>query len=430
MSASPLTNAHRLLAEAFDELAAAAESGATTDDELLAALRLCEGAARRLDRAAVRVVAVLSRRGAFADRGYKSAVKAVADLLGCEQFEARRRVVAAEHVCPRVGLDGTVLPPRLAATAEAFDAGRASLRHVEVIARVLGSAAANRLAPDVWAGAEAVLAEKAGEYVPCQLQAWGAELVEKLDQDGAEPDDRPPAPVNELTVTRFAGKPGGTIKGRFEDAALFDAVATVIDAHAKPLTGDDHRSASQRQAEALADVCAQALDRGDVPECGGRRPHLNVLIRLEDLENRARAAVLDFGGKLSAESLRLLTCDAAVVPIVMNGAGQPLDVGRATRTVPDGLRRAVAARDRGCAHPGCDRPPSWCEIHHVVPWEQGGPTSLENLVMVCRAHHRQHHVTDWIIRIRDGLPEFIPPVWIDLEQRPRRKPLPHLLVTT
>jgi Domain of unknown function (DUF222)/HNH endonuclease len=164
----------------------------------------------------------------------------------------------------------------------------------------------------------------------------------------------------------------------------------VIDAYAKPLTAEDTRGAPQRQAEALADVCAYALNHGDVPECGGRKPHLNVLIRLADLENRACGAMLDFGGKLSPHSLRMLACDAAVVPIVMNGAGQPLDVGRATRTVPDGLRRAVTARDRGCAHPGCDRPVSWCEIHHVVPWEDGGPTSLDNLVMLCKAHHVRH----------------------------------------
>ncbi len=104
----------------------------------------------------------------------------------------------------------------------------------------------------------------------------------------------------------------------------------------------------------------------------------------------------------------------------MNGKGQPLDVGRATRTIPDGLRRAVAARDRGCAHPGCGRPPSWCEVHHIVPWEYGGETRLSNLAMLCRVHHRQIHSTDWIVRIRDGLPEFIPPAWIDPEQRPRR----------
>jgi 5-methylcytosine-specific restriction protein A len=111
-----------------------------------------------------------------------------------------------------------------------------------------------------------------------------------------------------------------------------------------------------------------------------------------------------------------------VVPVVFDGAGQPLDVGRLTRSIPDGLRRAVTARDRGCAHPGCDRPPSWCEIHHVLPWEHGGPTALGNLVMLCKAHHRQIHTTDWAVRLRGGLPEFIPPPWIDAEQKPRTRP--------
>ena len=165
---------------------------------------------------------------------------------------------------------------------------------------------------------------------------------------------------------------------------MFDAIATVIDAHARPLTADDDRSAGERQAEALAEVCGYVLDHGDVPECGGHRPHVNVLIRLEDLENRARAGCLDFGGPVAPESLRMLCCDARVVPIVMNGQGQPLDVGRATRTIPDGLRRAVAARDRGCAHPGCGRPVSWCEVHTATAWEHGGETKLSNLVMLCR----------------------------------------------
>nr|AKG47143.1 endonuclease [uncultured bacterium] len=155
---------------------------------------------------------------------------------------------------------------------------------------------------------------------------------------------------------------------------------------------------------------------------GGGRLHLNVHIDLTDLEHRARSAMLDFGGRLSPEALRMLACDAAVVPIVMNGAGQPLDVGRATRTIPDGLRRAVTARDRGCAHPGCDRPPSWAEIHHILEWEDGGPTRLDNPVMLCRVHHRLMHYSGWNVRIRDGLPEFIPPRWIDPDQVPRRNP--------
>jgi len=216
------------------------------------------------------------------------------------------------------------------------------------------------------------------------------------------------------------------LKGRFDDPALYDAIATLIDAKSAPRTGDDERSAAQRQAEALAEVCGYVLDHGDVPETGGRRPHLNVIISLEELEGRARAAMLDFGGRLSPEALRLLACDAAVVPIVMNGAGQPLDVGRAKRTIPDGLRRAVAARDRGCAR--CGKPPSWCEVHHIVEWESGGETALSNCVMLCRPCHRLIHFTDWMVRLRDGLPEFIPPAWIDPDRQPRRKPQPHLLI--
>jgi 5-methylcytosine-specific restriction protein A len=291
-----------------------------------------------------------------------------------------------------------------------------------VISRVLGSPAARRLAPEVWAGAEVELAAHTERYTPAELLEWGTRLVDTLDQDGPEPDDRPPDPVNELHLQRFRGRPGGSLKGHFDDAAMYDAIAAVVDAHARPTAADDRRSPGERQAEALADACGYVLDHGDVPACGGRRPHLNVLVRLEDLENRARSACLDFGGGLSPESLRMLCCDAAVVPVVLGGKGQPLDVGRSTRVIPDGLRRAVAARDDGCAR--CGRPESWCEIHHVIPWEQGGETSLANTTMVCRACHRLIHHAGWDVKLVAGRPEFYPPPWIDPLRRPRRRPPP------
>jgi 5-methylcytosine-specific restriction protein A len=162
----------------------------------------------------------------------------------------------------------------------------------------------------------------------------------------------------------------------------------------------------------LAEVCGYALTHAPaavVPESGGFRPHLDVLVRLEDLEDRCRSAVLDFGGAVTPGELRALACDAAVVPIVLDGRGQVLDIGRLTRTVPDGLRRAVAARDLGCAHPGCDRPGSWCEIHHVQPWAQGGETKLDNLVLLCKVHHRILHAdSGWTVRVPDGLPGVRP----------------------
>ncbi|MBN9100982.1 MAG: DUF222 domain-containing protein [Pseudonocardia sp.] len=416
MSTSRLAPASRLLTEAVDALGAAAES----DTELLAALTVGEGARRRLDRLTVHAVATLQRRGAFGERGYRTAAAALTDLLSCDWAEARRFVVAADQVCDRVGIDGAALPPLLPATAAMFEDGRASTRHVEVVAKVLGTDAAGRLSPSTWAEAETVLAARIPDLTPSHLLAVGTALIDALDEDGAEPDDRPRPSVNELHIRRHRGAPGGKITGRFDDAALFDAVATAIDARSTPVTGDDERTAPQRQGEALADICTQVLTHGDVPECGGRRPHLSVIIRLEDLETRARSATLDFGGTVSPESLRMLACDAGVVPIVMNGRGQPLDVGRLTRVVPEGIRRAVAARDRGCAR--CGRPPSWCEIHHVLPWENDGETSVENCVMLCRVCHRLMHHSEWQVRITDGRPEFIPPGWIDPDRRPRLRP--------
>ena len=425
MSTGPVADAYRLLVEAVDALEAAT-GVAATDEDLVSVLPLCAGVSRRLDRITVAATATLDRRGTFTERGYSSSTLAVADLLGCERSDARRVSTAAEYVHARIGLDGTELPPMLPATAGRFAEGAIGLDHIHVIASVLNSGAARRVDPDKLACAESAIAEQACLCTPRELRAWATRLIERLDEDGPEPDDDLPRPqVNELKITPNRTGSGGRISGRFDDAALFDAVATAVDAAAAPRDGLDCRSVGERQAEALAEVCAYSLERapsGVVPEAGGRRPVLNVLVTLDDLQRRARAAVLDFGGTVSPEALRMLACDAGVVPIVMNGAGQPLDVGRVKRTVPDGLRRAVAARDRGCAHPGCDRPPSWCEVHHIVAWESGGATSLDNCVMLCKVHHRLLHHTEWLVSIRDGLPEFLPPQWIDPEQRPRRQP--------
>lgn len=117
---------------------------------------------------------------------------------------------------------------------------------------------------------------------------------------------------------------------------------------------------------------------------------------------------------------------------MLNTDGVPLDVGREHRLVTPDLRAALVARDRGCAFPGCDKPPSLCEAHHIIPWWAGGPTSLDNLVLLCPHHHRRvepsrawHPGHDdphrWQIRLgTDRLPEAIPPHGWDPDRRPRR----------
>jgi hypothetical protein len=93
--------------------------------------------------------------------------------------------------------------------------------------------------------------------------------------------------------------------------------------------------------------------------------------------------------------------------VVMAAGSEPLDVGRRTAVVSPALRRAVVLRDHHCRFPGCDRPPAWCDAHHVRHWADGGSTSLENLLLLCRRHHRLVHARrGFDVQIVDGEPTF------------------------
>jgi hypothetical protein len=148
-----------------------------------------------------------------------------------------------------------------------------------------------------------------------------------------------------------------------------------------------------------------------------------VTVDYQFLTQALGAAVTDTGQRLSAATARRLACDARILPVVLGGAGQILDVGRARRLASGPLRRALHIRDRGCAFPDCDRPPRWTDAHHITAWTDGGATNLDNLVLLCGYHHRLiHHPTaGWRIRLgTDRHPDFIPPASIDPHRRPRR----------
>ena len=107
-------------------------------------------------------------------------------------------------------------------------------------------------------------------------------------------------------------------------------------------------------------------------------------------------------------TLRMISCDASIIPAVLNSKGEPLDVGRAQRAFPASIRRAVILRDGGCAYPGCNMPHIYSEIHHIQHWQDNGPTSLENAVMLCRYHHTVIHQADVLVRLSDQhFPEFL-----------------------
>ena len=169
----------------------------------------------------------------------------------------------------------------------------------------------------------------------------------------------------------------------------------------------------------------------------GARPHLTVVIRERDLREQGvhirseddgtedtkdsdsasgrdggiRVPWTPWGGALSITAARKTACDSDVTPVVVDDAGVPLRMGRTTRLVTQSQRRALRVRDRGCAFPGCGAPTGWTEAHHIVPWIDGGPTDLDNLVLLCTHHHRFVHHSGWTIDIHDddNMPWFTPP---------------------
>jgi hypothetical protein len=110
-------------------------------------------------------------------------------------------------------------------------------------------------------------------------------------------------------------------------------------------------------------------------------------------EPGSMAAELEWSQPILAETARRLACDAAITPIIDGEADHT------SRVVPGSTRRALIARDKGCRFPGCDCPPAWTDAHHVKHWADGGPTTLDNLILLCRRHHRLVHEEGWTLEL-------------------------------
>jgi hypothetical protein len=147
-----------------------------------------------------------------------------------------------------------------------------------------------------------------------------------------------------------------------------------------------------------------------LPQSHGASPRLTLTIGYDELRNLSGIATTETGEQLSASAVRRLCCDSEVIPAVLGAESHVLDVGRQLRLVTTAIWKALVLRDRHCRFPGCTRPPIMCHAHHVEHWVDGGPTSLDNLLLLCGHHHRLVHSGPWAIRIEspDGV-VFDPP---------------------
>ena len=365
------------LASIIDELAAedltAVPVGRIADDAL-EQLRQSE----RLHAQALRRLGVVDASGVWAEDG----------SLSSKAWLRRHGRMSAGAASERVRIARRLeKQPRSRA---AFEAGDIGYEHVRQISRTIADAE-NRLDLQQQEEAEAMLVDVARAHDPGSLREVCEHLRHVVDAEGFRESERERYDRRRLHISPLMD--GMEAIDGLLDAEGAATLKSALDPLAKPLPGDT-RSASQRYADAAVELARRELDRGDLSTSGGERPHVGVMVPLDTLQARAGAAAaeLDWSKQpISGEAARRLACDARISRIITDGKSEPLDVGRATRTVPAALRRAVIARDKGCTAAGCDRPAAWCDVHHIIHWIDGGPTALWNLRLLCPLHHHDEH---------------------------------------
>ena len=154
-------------------------------------------------------------------------------------------------------------------------------------------------------------------------------------------------------------------------------------------------------------MAERLFDSGDAPALAPDRHEIVVHVEAEVLaDGRAGRCEIEHRTAIAAETARRLCCDAGIVPVVDGANGEPLSVGRRTRSIPPAVRRALSSRDRGCRFPGCAATHR-LHGHHVKHWANGGETSLDNLILLCPTHHRLVHEGGFDVRhLDDGAFRF------------------------
>ena len=315
--------------------------------------------------------------------GFLSAAAALLARCGVEHGQAGRALALGARL------------ERLPHTAEAFAAGAISRHHASVVAEACTSERRDQIE-----AVEEHLSEVARRVRPRELRAVVRRLCDALDGDGGAADDAARHARRRLHVSTTLD--GMVMIDGLLDAPAGEAVITCLRARMEAdRSPGDTRAAPQRRADALVALCEDSLGAGMPGGSRRVRPHVTVVVDLEMLQGGTPVAEIDriaevrgeaaHVGHLSQATLEQISCDCAVSRVVTAGPSAVLDVGRATRVVPPALWKALVVRDRHCRAPGCDRPPGWCDAHHIVHWAHGGATDLANLELLCRRHHREAH---------------------------------------
>lgn len=375
----------------------------------------------------------------------------LADAVNLTHREASRMIAGGErHVrLPVVGAaarSGRVLPGQADAITDVLDRLGDELPAAELVRAqelMVGFAATHT---------STELRRLAGRL----LEVVAPEVAEASEAERLEREHRQAMRVRHLTFT--PDHRGSVLIRGSLPVVEAEPLVKIVGAYAAAQRGlealdpaAEYVTPAMRRADGLLAMVAAHARGALAPSGGGDRPRIVITLSYDKLAKTATDAGLlsplarqasdtpapagspGLAGRLvgsdepvAASVLRRLLCDADLLPVVLGGASQVLDVGRTQRLVTPAIRAALEVRDAGCVFPGCDKPPAACHAHHLTPWWNGGVTSLANLVLVCPHHHGivepGHDPTAdrWQFRLRpDGVPEILPPVRVDPARRPR-----------
>lgn len=303
--------------------------------------------------------------------------------------------------------------------ADALRDGRLSVRQAEVIVRSLNSLGPD-VRPELRRQAEAYLVQEAQELRPKELRRVGDAILERLDPETYDDAERKKleaalrrAQADTRLNIRNRGDGSTQISMRVPEGAaarlktLLDAFTSprhdsvdgqrLIDpATGKRLTGE--RARGEAFLALLEAISADAL-----PMHGGSSTTVIVTIDLDSLMNGTGCGTLSDGTRLPAGEVRRLACKSGMIPAVLGGDSQVLDLGRAQRLFSPAQRKALAINQPTCRAFGCDVPATWCEAHHLDPWSRGGRTDLDKGVLLCSHHHHRIHDESYLHkRMPDG----------------------------
>jgi hypothetical protein len=363
--------------------------------------------------------------------GFTNLSRFLTRILQLSPGEAASRVRAAAAVGPRTSMLGEHLEPVLPKLAELQRQGVVTAEKVQIVERAMHQLSRPGLSPEAVQTAEQLLTDYAPLLGPTDLHRYALRVIDAADPDGPAPLDDQLQHDRRYLELKQRRDGMWLVQGKLTTTAGAQLNA-ILDPLSKPRTSSienddgavtqiaDERPHVQRMHDALDEVSGRMLKSADQPSVGGVPASVVVTIGVDDLLAKAGLAETADASMLTSDQLLRIADEAEIWPTIINRNGVPLALGRTQRLASRGQTTALIVRDGGCSFPGCTHPASWCDRHHILDWIHGGYTDLDNLTLLCRYHHTHFLQKGWACRLNaDGLPEWIPPRWIDQQQRPQ-----------